>query len=172
MGRHELGSRGKSSPCRIKAQQEQILVIRWWCWTSVSSTASSRLENSSTDPAEELDLAQLGLMTCMDLAVPREALTAGQGGGGGDGITAWDGDPPSWGGDPPSRVMTHPNLLLLSHFGTIMASHGTHIPGEVSGCRGASWGPVMLRAGRSPWHLWTCSLRNHILPTTLPSSWR
>lgn len=67
-----------------------------------------------------------------------EALATGQSGGG-DGITTWD--------------VTHPKLLLLSYFGTIMPSRGTHVPGEVSGCRGASWRPAMLRAGRSSWHL-------------------
>lgn len=97
-----------------------------------------------TDPAEELDLAQLGLMTCMDLAVPwklspqvRVVMVMGSPLGM---VTHHLG------------VVTHPNLLL-SHFGTIVPSHGTHIPGEVSGCRGTSWGPAMLRAGRSPWHL-------------------
>lgn len=42
-----------------------MVVLDWYELCSILQTGKL-----STDPVEELDLAQLGLMTCMDLAVP------------------------------------------------------------------------------------------------------
>lgn len=99
MGRQRLVSRGKSCPCRIKAKKGAnpgyLLAMLDQC-KLYSTVEAGKL---SSDPVKELDLAQLSLVTCVDLAVPRRLSSQARVGDGG-GITTWDGDPPSWGGDP------------------------------------------------------------------------
>lgn len=79
-------------PYRIKPQQEQILVICWWCWTGASSQHPPgwKMKHGSCGGAGP------GTAQSHDLhgpCGPLGILTAGQGGDG-DEITTSGGDPP------------------------------------------------------------------------------
>lgn len=89
--------------------QEQILVISWWCWTTVSYIASSKLKakhrfcrgaGRGTGGSDDLH----GPYS------PMEALSTGQGGDSG-GITTWDGDCLGW--SPTPVVFFSPTFWLL-----------------------------------------------------------